>query len=1534
MPPKRKRNERGEGGGRPPPYRPGDTGIAQHDRDDFGSRPSKGGSRGPRRPDRRDSRENFNHRPNQRPEMPARPPISSGAFTPAGNSAPTSTSALTPTIPPVPPSPAVANYSYDVVTSDKIAIWGTSGRQLVIDHGIQSRQDEDITELSTIYQEVIRSVFDRRLDALDAGSCIKDIIGPIHRVEDAENFGFNPPVLFLDTLSIFLDGEASPYPSQLKEFMAATEIPPRLMRRVLDANILQTAGLLRDTFTRMAIRTVTNLLYRQANYNLLREETEGYSKLATELFATTADFPSSTTARMTFERIKALVGTFDLDVGRVLDVTLDVAASMLIRNFKFFVKLFRVSSWWPREQVRTTLAPSKGFVGGLPLWALPDHFNPHTSPEERAEISKQQLERDIKFWNRAREVGIDAFYELGGRQVIDEDLKYYVRMAAEDEMAAVKLKWIEETKTLPPPGNRVAAQLLGFKLRFYQSDARGEKDIFPPNLSYLAALLIKIGFISLCDLYPHLYPSDEDMESIRERQMKLLEEEELRRRPGGGVNALMMAGALPDDAPPAPPSVHSILKDSSTNRSSEAPPDMDKDKPKYKEPLEQKAQLLQDLLTIGAIPEALFFLGQFPWLFDAFPKVAQLIHRIIHYSIDKLAMETMPFLNGEHQCPGKKPTEASAPIIRKWANPDDPDHQGRAHRFYWDEWSDNIPVCQTVDDLFTLCDTFLNISGVNIGQDAALLTKICRIGGKSLQEDTSESNYNRWRVLLSRLLVPALSLTKSNSSVTNAVWDILQRYPKTVRFGIYAEWFEGPVSRLPAVQAAFRRTKIDTQNTMKRLSKSNILSMARQLAKTAFPSPGVVFKVALGQIEAYSNFIEAFVECARYFTPLGYDVLVWSLMIALGGSNRSRTQESSVLLTGKWLQALSKFSGKVFRRYHNLDVTPLLYYVNKQLFDGNSTDLIILKELITSMTGIVSDVDFTDGQIAAMTGGEVLRERTLRALQDTRYDATTFKCAKRLVQALVDSRIAGELLVNLAQFVQAAMFNLSDDQAHIKFLANTVDEALQTLQLYLDMLRHHLTPEQFDSLVPDITKLLSDFGLAPRLAFDISRASIAAKLHAKKVLPPLEQQPTADGDGDIPMDDKDSSGSSPDPTQADGETGAPAPSVVNPNSQAKQRADMLLEVLKPIINITRDIFPDGIWDRISPEFFVMFWSLHLSDMAVPSDTYSQAIERCKSSLDAINKDRSRSTRLEDRKAQKEELMAKMNALIEENKAHVSRTITTRNALSAMNEGWFVGEMAKVNLTANTLMEHCLMPRLLLSSTDADFCYKFVRSLHDLRAINFTLKALFDAIFCTNRLRSILFTCTVREAQNLGRFLKQILADLARWHASKTIYEKQALGPRRQEGTEKPVERKNWPFLGFATEFDKAGYPEEFVDHGHFQVLLFGWHKNLNMALKMCLAGSEWMHIRNAITVLKAVAEYFPAIDFMGKQFMEQLKTIHQREDDSKPASASGQQPRGDLSVAARTTSAELIKKQSKWVIVQAFRPSLVGHQDSRTKHCC
>ncbi|KAK4218515.1 THO complex subunit 2 [Rhypophila decipiens] len=1518
MPPKRKRNDRGPsdgGSSRPSPYRP----DSQMDRDrgyDNSRSGRGGGGRNLRRgPDRRDSPNSFGGAPPP-PASPglARPP-SSSSTTNAPSAPASQVPAPTPAAAPVPSQPEVFEpmqswYHYEIITEDRLSRWSEGARQEVIDHGAQSRDDEDLTEVATIFQEIIHSVIDGRLPGADAGKAVKDILGPAPENEDHSSLAFDPHTLFLDTVATLVEVEAAPYRPQLTEFMMATEVSPALMRQILEPQLLTSLGLVRESFYKYGIRVATNLLYRQSNYNLLREETEGYSKLVTELFATSSNEPPSYDyVQSAFNRVMSLIGTFDIGPGRVLDVTLDVFAAVLIKQFRFFVKFLRVSSWWPRNLAKQ----NNVFTGGLPVWAHLGHQSWNTEKDEEEEIARQRLERDIGFWDRAREIKLDAFFELGGRQLTPADEQRLINgLTGNERYSDFELEWIKITKTLPPSGNRDAAQMLGFKLRFYTSEARDPEDVLPANLLYLTALLIKIGFISLVDLWEHVWPLDEEMEKVRVARIKELEEEERKNRPGGASNALMMAGALPDDMPPPSGSRRDAgaTKADPDSKMTEAA----EEKPKLPTPDDQKVLLLRCLLTIGAIPEALFIIGRHDWILPAYPDLYPLIHRILHHSIETVHQQSRPVESSPSACPPKSlPHEdqsgvpkgsvklADAPPKRalRWPHADNADtNEGTSYRFYWDEWSDNVPVCQTVDDLFTLCDTFLNLSGVHIGQDPALVAKICGIGIKSLAEDQSSENKMRWLELLKRLLVPSLSLGDPNSSVVDTVWRLLGQYPIHVRYNIYAEWYEGSISRLEPIKKAFARTRLETLSTMKRLSLTNIPQMAKTLAKTAYASPGVVCKVALLQIESYSNLIEAFVECAKYFTELGYDVLVWSVLSSLGGQQRSRTSASSVLLTSQWLQALSRFSGKVFQRYSNMDPTPILRYVNDQLLKGNSTDLVILKELISSMGGVVSDVDFTDAQIRAMTGGEILRRETLISLGDKR--SVSVRSADRFMKALMHNKLAGSLLINIAQYRQSAIYKVQDTEAHIKYLATMVDDTHLIFLQYLDLLRSNMDNEKFDSVVPGVVDLMREFGLEASLAFMIGRASLRSdKVKAAAV---------ADADGDVSME------------TAGDETKPDAAESDDSPSRTVRRADPLGEALQPVVDEISSALPDQVLRYLSPTCFVFFWSLQLGDFSFPQDSYQAENARLKKMADEVMRDRSDMTRpgMNRKNQKRNEILARQDAVIKENSREIERFHKARLQISKQLNVWFPAAMSKVDFTADALLEHCIVPRLRLSAVDSEYCFRLIKFLHEFAAPNFKLMSFYDQLFNHNRLRAIIFNCTVREAEHVGRFLRNVLGDLSRWHGDKNAYEKEALGSKDLQG------KKTRHYLGFATAFDADDKPTAFIEHDPFRDLLFRWHKELNTALRSCLHGLEWMHIRNAITILKSVIDFFPAINFMADKFLEQLKTITDREAASKTASESEHAHRVDLSVTAQTAYSELQKRKNKWILVQAFRPGLTG----------
>ncbi|KAM0285961.1 hypothetical protein ACHAQH_001149 [Verticillium albo-atrum] len=1515
-PAKRKRPEQSFDGNRPSPHRPADTAMGQRSRDgnDGGGRGGRGGGRNGRRNDRRDSTQNqaaqgasHNHQHasspttsrHQTPRAPpaAAPPPAAPAEQPPAAPAPAA----------APPAPIQSNYPYEILTSDKIASWDSGSRQALIEHGVQSRQDVDITELSSLFQEFVQSVAEHRLNPTDAGACVSEILGPETKEVIKDSYSFEPHTLLLDTITIIMDNQPELFIPEFRDFLIATAISPTLIRQVLDAPLLQKLGLIREVFGKMAIRHSTNMLYRQANYNLLREESEGYSKLVTELFSCVDDYdiPTTKDAEAAFEKIKALIGTFDLDVGRVLDVALDVHATSLVKASKFFVKLLRVSSWWPRNHTPYDATNQ----GGLPNWALPIPLE-----QDEFTIAEARRQRDVNFWDRAREKQIQAFFELGGRQASEQDIE---RAAAdyagtETENEATRA-WIKATGTLPPQGNRVAAQLLGFKLRFYASDFR-EGQALPANLLYLAALLIKIGFISLIDLYAHLYPYDDDMESFRDKRTKQLEEKERESRGEASKNALLTAGALSDDT--LPPPIRS--RDASARPKPASKPDQAEvtDKKEEEEPHEQKGALVISLLSIGAIPEALFLIGRWPWLLQGFPDITSRINRILEHSIDKLYKETRPTATSPMDCPPKKVADSDQSGVAKgsvrrseipirksmrWPWPDGRLGVSDQHyRFYWDEWCDNVPVCQTVDDLFTLSSTLLNLSGVNVGKSEQLLTMLASIGKKSLAEDQSKHNLDRWQDYIRRVLVPALSTSKGAPATANLVWSLLRQYPIATRYSIYADWFEGAPNRgsevrRAAMTKAFADTKSKAQGVMKRISKDNAVEMGRALAKLTHSSPGVVFKVALELMMSYGNLSDVFVECVHFFTELTKDVMIWSLLAALGSNQRSRTQASYILSISPWLLELSKLTGKLFKRYRELDATPILRYVHDQLLHGNSTDLIILSELVDAMGGIVNTADIGYDDVIAMSGMALLQRRTLISLQDRRFETAVIASAKRLTHALVDSRLAGRLLVNIAQFRQSATFRLSDDGAHVKYLSSLMDNSHQILVQYLDLLRANLDPAEFDRLVPSISQLMAEFGLDASFAFSIGRESLASHIFSKptattKQLP----QSAPDAEGDLSMTDD---ANSAEPTQATTKSDTPAPEQAG---EAHVAAATSFDALNPIVESIRSTTPESNWQKISIEFFSIFWALQLGDLGVPWAPYHAQQARLQEQYRQVTKDRK--LLQAQRSVKQKELKDTMDTFIKESTQQSERVAKAKVLITKRMDTWFTGEPLKLNGVSDAILEQCLIPRIILSKIDSEYSFALIKYIHELSCPNFRLMTLYDRLLKANRLRGMLFTCTVQEGVYLGHFFHLVLRELNKWHKSSADYEKEAIGKTKRSGG----------YLGFATAFDEEGHPTAHLDHAEFQDILYGWHKNINLALKACLSGTEWTHIRNAISFLTEAHEDFPAVTFMGSQLQNQLKTIIAREKNL----------RGDLWLTAQRVLGNMAKMEKTWIAPQAFRTNL------------
>ncbi|VDD77363.1 unnamed protein product, partial [Mesocestoides corti] len=96
--------------------------------------------------------------------------------------------------------------------------------------------------------------------------------------------------------------------------------PALLMERLSDETLEQLSLITSHMQTRTRyVRTKTRLFYKQQKFNLLREESEGYAKLIVDLSNTPVG-----SAEDCITHVRSLIGYFDLDPNRVLDIILDV----------------------------------------------------------------------------------------------------------------------------------------------------------------------------------------------------------------------------------------------------------------------------------------------------------------------------------------------------------------------------------------------------------------------------------------------------------------------------------------------------------------------------------------------------------------------------------------------------------------------------------------------------------------------------------------------------------------------------------------------------------------------------------------------------------------------------------------------------------------------------------------------------------------------------------------------------------------------------------------------------------------------------------------------------------------------------------------------------------------------------------------------------------------------------------------------------------------------------------------------------------
>jgi hypothetical protein len=1039
------------------------------------------------------------------------------------------------------------------------------------------------------------------------------------------------------------------------------------------------------------------------------------------------------------------------------------------------------------------------------------------------------------------------------------------------------------------------APLLGFKFSFYaQPDVRAAllrssskktlamlpstraRAVVPKSLYRLAACLLALGHVQLHELIPYLTPSLADMASAdgAASVAGLLGSASGDEKKHSSQNALTMSDALFGSGPAAAAvnsnrSSHTARDNSGTlakgSAVSDLPPEMqfvgllvaiielrcwDQARALVAVMEDAGVQPVRHVSVRKALCALLHFL-----LGKVYDRVDPLqskghsfaqIHKVGGAGLRGQTMERGPREEGEMEMGVDGELE-----VGDDDDDDDCDDESlliSSEEYYIPQGIALPGALNPIDSLVLVSATLgpiLAVLGPWLSEDVLLFTKLCRVARAARAEDPQGI-----RTLLSgHSLVSCLSLIACNPAASLELWEVFKDSPCEERFRIYESWYgpglesAGLGVKHELLSLAEQHAASETRSILKRLSKETVRDSARKLSKLAASNPLVVLDQLLGRVEVYDNFISPVVESLKFMTPFALDVGSYLLIRRLA-SERSLLVRTG-LSVSQWLASLATFTGSFYRSYPQADQVGLLRFVAAQLRAGGESTLfaVVLREVLDQAGGVEMLENVSAQQLEGRAGGDRLRSETASFGVVSKINK---RAVSSLCSALESSGTSLSLLVFLAQQRKIGLASGGEPDSRLpppplKLLGSQYDTLHGVLMQLTDFISGCSgLIEQLPSLASLVGMQDGDFGIDLPVAMSISRPLLRESLLQERWEMLLPRR------------------------------------LGGPSAEFLHRWD-------PLSSGVLGCFPPQAVEVLGHPLLGIFWSLTLYDVYVPKGKYGEEIARVRrhqsglerasesgawSAADASTSHGSAPLTAKERRAESARCVTLIEALQRELVQQQEHIRNVRRHLTAMKSE-LVPSLVQGKCeedVAHALIEHLVVPRLLMSAEDALFAAKFCDLIHTLRAPRFPAGTFLGS--CLRRLPPMLFGCTEREALGMAFFLREALDTLRRWSTDSGVHKLEAEGTPGLQG----------------------------VSHEQFILMAKTWTHQLTRTLVECLRSSEYLHVKCALIVLTVVVGTYPWLHSEGAALMSEMQRMCH-----KQADGSYLEPREDLRVKALST---------------------------------
>jgi len=1103
----------------------------------------------------------------------------------------------------------------------------------------------------------------------------------------------------------------------------------------------------KDVITKKLKKINTDLYYRQHKFNLLAEESEGYSKLLTFLILGMKDNHGGVDEDK-MKYIQELIGAFDLDPNRVLDLVLDILEWELndvVKSTGSSNKQDNGVEWWGIDQIRTALMTScKDSKMANVIYSLLSIIRKLDGNDTNGRYEGRAVAHLLGFKYRS----------------------YYAMSAS--SAAAAKAKTDKDGKAST-------------------STSEKSRNIYPRSLYLSTAFLCAHGILDVHALIPHLVSTATAIKAA-----------------ASSSSSTAKSTAATTSATTLMQSYQTYCTDTvkrlkkmgvvSLNSKSDKKDDETTDEDilgKYEESLriDPVIGIFRALLAVvGDWDMSVAFLAH-----AAVPNFASLIKSDddnidkIQTAMNSAVLAACSLSKGVASdvcswvgCSIVKMYDEMYPASKKASQKKIEEHLSLLPPSNRDVVLYKDSTLAEMSSVLQAPLSALVKSGM-IHLTKNIYIKLCRLYKHRLTPlSSSEDSFDVDDVtmsVLSTFLVPSLSIFKSEDTfLPDLLWSVLEILPYTLRYKLYSAWRHPGLekgtlrSMMPAsirsgnipkplkIIESEIKTGLDARGVLKRISKENVKEKGPQLAKISHNNPLVVFTDILGKIESYDNMILMMVDTFHFVSKLGLDVMGYCLLVSLGGGgdagqkNRSKTVG---LNTEQWLSSLETFTGTFYKKFPDVELRGILIYITTRFKQGQSSELGVLRSLIKTVGGYgFVDYDSTaalsDLQLDGRCGSRLLKRETSSFGV---VDDINRKASEQLRSVLQEGDLGVIILILLSKIRSKVLYYKESEtvKQHVKVIGNQYDDCEAVMCLLLEYLSDSSfdtsAKEKFAASMPTLGDLHEKYDIDTSIAWMLCRPLVRKSMFYMD---------------DSKLANKASSGE--------------PPAYLKPF--ASSSTDM--------ISTYQSLLPEDAWKHITPTMFELFYSLAIYDLSCPEERYKLDIDRLKKDCErlvqlqkggdaakgqmsalaakataaggSLEQIRQSTAFTQTHAAELARLKGNVDQLSKDFQRQQKRCKVVLSKLEDKKESLIhppTTEGGSINspLFAPSFMTFCIYPRFLLSPEDALFCAHFIKLLHKMKVPGFLTIEVIDNI--VNVVTGSLYCMTEDEAGNCSIFFNEI-----------------------------------------------------------------------------------------------------------------------------------------------------------------------------------